>query len=589
MEAGHSTSLDERGCGRLPIWLALGFCLLFQACTTVRVRELPLKVTAGGIESSRLLKSQVSQSDDELGTFADRSQELLRRAKMLELAGKSREAAGFYLSTALDSRMLLQSPKIEDPARDTLLEIHNHSLSRFAELWVADPARASGEPFRFSMEEEEFEVAVAKTSDYPALYFDRAVAAESLKGKGVEERRREGYGAAMVGIREQTEDRADELAFFSAKGLHVPISLVIEEPRITGKTTVVPISIKNPLLTESVVLGGERVPLAADYSGFMEMLLAGRNDLFWGLKGFFEADKRIENSGIYLLEPFDPDRIPVVLTHGLVSVPIIWRDLIPELMSEPEIAERYQFLVFTYPSSYILPESALLFREELAALREKYDPAGRTPLSTNMVAMGHSMGGMLTHLLIAEMGGLLWQEVSDVPLEQTNLSPEDKATALDLAFFDPDPAVRRAVYMSTPHGGASAADLNLANALSRLASLPGDVVQFTADLASLSGLQESSINYGKKMTSVQSLSPESPIVRAMSKAPYKNGVVYHSIIGDRGKGDTPDSSDGIVEYWSSHQPGAASEIIVPTGHSSYTHPNAVAEIKRILREHVGLR
>jgi len=279
----------------------------------------------------------------------------------------------------------------------------------------------------------------------------------------------------------------------------------------------------------------------------------------------------------------------VVLTHGLVSVPIIWRDLIPELMSEPEIAERYQFLVFTYPSSYILPESALLFRQELGALREKYDPAGRTPLSTNMVAMGHSMGGMLTHLLIAEMGGLLWQEVGDLPLEQTNLSPEDKATALDLAFFDPDPAVRRAVYMSTPHGGASAADLNLANALSRLASLPSDVVQFTADLASLSGLQESSINYGKKMTSVQSLSPESPIVRAMSKAPYKSGVVYHSIIGDRGKGDTPDSSDGIVEYWSSHQPGAASEIIVPTGHSSYTHPNAVAEIKRILREHVGLR
>jgi hypothetical protein len=45
----------------------------------------------------------------------------------------------------------------------------------------------------------------------------------------------------------------------------------------------------------------------------------------------------------------------------------------------------------------------------------------------------------------------------------------------------------------------------------------------------------------------------------------------------------------VVEYWSSHQEGAASEIIVPTGHSSYKHPDAIAEFKRILREHAGLR
>lgn len=54
---------------------------------------------------------------------------------------------------------------------------------------------------------------------------------------------------------------------------------------------------------------------------------------------------------------------------------------------------------------------------------------------------------------------------------------------------------------------------------------------------------------------------------------------------DRGRGDAPGGSDGVVEYWSSHQPGAVSELIVPTGHSSYTHPAAVAELKRILREH----
>jgi hypothetical protein len=75
---------------------------------------------------------------------------------------------------------------------------------------------------------------------------------------------------------------------------------------------------------------------------------------------------------------------------------------------------------------------------------------------------------------------------------------------------------------------------------------------------------------------------------AMDKAPFKPGVVYHSIIGDRGKGDSPDSSDGVVDYWSSHLDGAASELIVPTDHSSYKDPDAVEEIKRILRVHAGL-
>jgi len=41
--------------------------------------------------------------------------------------------------------------------------------------------------------------------------------------------------------------------------------------------------------------------------------------------------------------------------------------------------------------------------------------------------------------------------------------------------------------------------------------------------------------------------------------PIAPGVTYHSIMGDRGKGNTPESSDGVVPYWSSHLGGAASE------------------------------
>ena len=132
------------------------------------------------------------------------------------------------------------------------------------------------------------------------------------------------------------------------------------------------------------------------------------------------------------------------------------------------------------------------------------------------------------------------------------------------------------------------AQASLAVWISRLASLPKEILSSTgllvSDLNAADGLK---VDVSKNITSIQSLDPDSPIVKALAISPYKEGVAYHSIIGDRGKGDTPDSSDGAVEYSSSHQEGAASELIVPTPHASYAHPDTIAEVKRILRLHIG--
>jgi hypothetical protein len=65
-------------------------------------------------------------------------------------------------------------------------------------------------------------------------------------------------------------------------------------------------------------------------------------------------------------------------------------------------------------------------------------------------------------------------------------------------------------------------------------------------------------------------------------------VPYHSIIGDRGKGNSPNSTDGVVAYWSSHLDGAKSELIVPGPHGSCTLPQTIAELDRILRLNLGI-
>jgi hypothetical protein len=63
-------------------------------------------------------------------------------------------------------------------------------------------------------------------------------------------------------------------------------------------------------------------------------------------------------------------------------------------------------------------------------------------------------------------------------------------------------------------------------------------------------------------------------------------VPFHSIIGNRGRGEGPDSSDGVVGYRSSHLEGAESEEIIPAGHNLLSHPATVAEIKRILEKNI---
>ncbi len=571
--------------------------LLVSSCaSTIKVDRDESRTSREGIAAARMLGQVATLPISAVATFAETGAALLENARLLESKGNGVDAAAAYLEAAVEARELIASGS--EPAgsegEKALVNVHNAALARFAELWLADPRRLDPAPYYLVGEKREYEIAMSPDSTYGRDYFDQFVAAEAVRARGLVSKTREGYGAAVVGIREQRPERADEMRFYPQRGLHVPATLVVDRvDRIDEGRAKVKFSLRNPLLEESVAVGRRELPLAADFSAPIALLLQGHNELAWGLEGFFKANKRLESSGIFLAEPYDPDRIPVLLIHGLISVPIIWRDIIPEMNAEPDIAKRYQFMVFSYPSSLPIIESAKLLREELSTLREKYDPRGRDPLSRDLVVAGHSMGGVLSHLLVTEFGDNLWSEFSDRPLDALEIEPERREEIRQLVYFDSDPGVWRAVYFSAPHRGAKMAQMSLAGMVANTVRLPATMVSATSSLCG-GGASEArdlglKVPLKRKVTSVHSLRPDSPVVLALDRSPYKPGVVYHSIIGDRGRGDTPESSDGVVEYWSSHQEGAASELIVPTNHGSYKDPEAVAELKRILREHLAGR
>jgi hypothetical protein len=92
-------------------------------------------------------------------------------------------------------------------------------------------------------------------------------------------------------------------------------------------------------------------------------------------------------------------------------------------------------------------------------------------------------------------------------------------------------------------------------------------------------------------TSIDSLSPDSPIFPALLRARQAPWVRYHNIIGmiekTRWFTDEPIDSDGIVSLQSAHMNDVESEIVVQATHGSvHTTPRAILEVRRILIEHL---
>ena len=72
----------------------------------------------------------------------------------------------------------------------------------------------------------------------------------------------------------------------------------------------------------------------------------------------------------------------------------------------------------------------------------------------------------------------------------------------------------------------------------------------------------------------------------MALAEIPSAVPFHNIIGQVNSGPATSGNDGVVAYSSSHLDGAESELIVRYGHETFRHPDAVAEVKRILHAHL---
>lgn len=334
-----------------------------------------------------------------------------------------------------------------------------------------------------------------------------------------------------------------------------------------------------------VVVNGVRVPLQTDNTAPLAYRLNDKELWSAGLKRFIFGEDVEQH--VLLIQPYQKGRIPVVFVHGTGSSPVWWTEMVNTLRNDPVIRKHFQFWFYEYTSNLPVPKSAADLRDSLNDMVHQLDPQKIDPALQQMVVIGHSQGGMLTHMTAIDPKDQLWRAISDKPIDEIHGDSAMIDGFRHALFFEPLPFVKRLVFISTPHRG-SFLTKGWVRTLARSAlSLPVSLIQSGNEkFQELASQLKLGPDLASRMpTAVDGMSEDSPIMKVVAGMPLAQGVKAHSIIAVLPGTDIKTGNDGVVEYSSAHLDGVESEYVVRTGHSAQGHPLTIEEVRRILLSH----
>jgi pimeloyl-ACP methyl ester carboxylesterase len=397
-----------------------------------------------------------------------------------------------------------------------------------------------------------------------------------------------GLGVPLIGTRVATADAAPGHAFYPHE-VSFPVTAFFrfEGPLADLRACRAGrLELYNPLRIQSVAVGGQAVALETDLSTPLAYFLS-RTDLEVGLKGFLHADRLRKREGIYLFEPYQPGKIPVLMIHGLLSSPLTWTPMFNDLCADPEVREKYQFWFYLYPTGDPYLATAADLRLALSRLRVEVDAEHRDPALDHLVVVGHSMGGLVGKLLTLDSGDDFWHLVSEQPFAELKGHPESLQELQRIFYFERAPEIDRVIYLATPHHGSKLSPSPPARLLEQFAQVPRDLMRAARDVVRQNPDLWPGANpdHTHMPTTLDLLTPGSPALELLASRQAPPRVAYHTIAGVLfGQGEN--GSDGVVPYRSAHIDFAESEVVVPADHLTvHHHPAAVREVRRILLEH----
>lgn len=423
----------------------------------------------------------------------------------------------------------------------------------------------------------------------------KLIPAASLTFKGLRNQyRRDGIGAELVAVMakkvvtSQSSERAYSETPFPA------LTVVLRFPGDSLDEILNTRSVKlmgfDPYRMDHVTLGGQYVPLAANFTSGYGLWLARSGFANQSLLTLIGRGEILEQPHIYLMQPYDPRRRIIVLLHGLASSPEAWINVANEILGDEALRQNYQIWQVYYPTNAPIALNNTLIRQALQDTLSALDPDNNHRATQDLVLIGHSMGGVLARLLISDSGDRLWQETVERYQLQGARKERVRKALESYAWFQPMPQVQRAVFIAAPHQGTPVAEYRLARWTANLIKLPFSMLGRLTEIGQLL-IDPSSANatpVARGFNSIDNLSNKDPFIRVTASLPIAEEVPYHSIIGQDKPGlPLLDSSDGVVPYQSAHLAGAQSEKVIHSWHSVQETPEAILEVRRILHEHLA--
>ncbi len=520
------------------------------------------------------------------------------------------QALDRYLDTAAYAYDFLFDPELApgrkpaDPHYRQAMELYNASIDHLIRAAMNRTGELTTQPgqvisFKFHGSERKIQFVLGKSPWRPSDVNKLLLVTDfEVSGLDDKEQHQYGVGVPLIAVREaaRKKDQRDPAeAFYPAEmafpmtAFFVPTSRLRDTQMAQRESRVCTLQLVDPLQQQTV--GGRKEGTELSMEIDLTTPLAymwSRTDLErYRWSGLMRPEKNLERANLLLTRPYDPNKIPVVMVHGLISSPLAWIPMLNELQRHPAIRDNYQFLLYMYPTGVPIPIAAAGLRESLAHAQQLYDPQGINPKFNRMVLLGHSMGGLLSHMMSVSSGDQFWRLYSVRSFESMIIpTPKVRDELRRYLFFEPLPFVSRVVFLATPHRGSDLSHGLVGRVGNGLISESDHIHDLLTQLVRSNPDDLDSRRFRRFPTSIETLGTDSPMLTALLEMKPRPGVEFHSIMGTIRPGGVADSTDGVVPWRSSHIAGVRSELVVRSDHGVQESPEAILEVRRILLEHL---
>ena len=547
---------------------------------------------------------------DNVYAYAEISYVLAKRVER----SQPRLALDFYSGTVLKAYQYLFDPKFAstrnpyDPRFRGACDLYNDALEAALRIVRANQSLQPGTAFSVRTADGYWTLTCTicdrrwQAEDFGAFEFVSDYRITGLRNHHVYY----GLGVPMIAVRKNYPGEPPAARYYPPD-LSFPVTVFLR-PEIPSDAATEGedryyegrLELYDPVATTHIQIGESAVPLQADLTtplaAFLSNPALGSS---LATVGLLRPEKLLTLqpglnkplTGLYMVQPYEPNKIPVIMIHGWWSSPMTWIQMFNDLRSDPEIRRRYQFWFYLYPTGQPFWISAAQFRRDLRELRQTLDPDHRQIALDQIVLIGHSMGGLIAELQAIDSGQDFWKLVSEHPFEEVRTDPISRQELREIFFFQPNPSIRRVITIATPHAGSHFSNQMTQRLASRLIAVPKELLQSQTQFFRENQDLLLPNNLLQITDSVDALDPDCPIFAVMKTAQRASWVTHHNIVGvsleDRLWGRLTGTSDGVISWESAHSDKADSEISVPAEHTAIqAHPLTILEVKRILLEHL---